>query len=174
MQNCVIIYQSRTGFTEKYARWIGEELGSESFPLCNVNLVHLDEYDLIIFGGGVRAGKIDGIKFVDKTRRQYPEKKMVIFATGAAPQADAAAIERVRGLNVPKNSGIPFFYLQSGFNFKMMHGMDKIIMSIAKAMLSRVKDQNGTAGETLAAMKNSYDHSSREFIEPLTSYVKSQ
>ncbi len=174
MENCVIIYQSRTGFTEKYARWIGEELGGESYPLCNVNLVHLDEYDLIIFGGGVRAGKIDGIRFVDKTCRQFPDKKIVIFATGAAPQNDAATVERVRSMNVPKNSGIPFFYLQSGFNYELMQGMDKIIIAIAKVMLGRVKNKDGMAREMLAAMQGSYDHSSRELIEPLISYVKSQ
>ncbi len=124
MKNCVVIYKSKTGFTEKYANWIAEELGCEAYPVENVNLVDLSKFDLIIYGGGVRAGRIDGIKFITKTRTRFLNKKLVIFATGGTPPRETEAIERVRTMNVPKNSGIPFFYFQSGFNYEKMKGMD--------------------------------------------------
>lgn len=173
MKNCVVIYKSKTGFTEKYANWVAEELNCDVYPLENVNLINLSEYELIIFGSGVRAGKMSGIKFIDKSRFDFPNKKLVIFATGATPQHEFEAIEKVRTMNVHENSGIPFFYFQSGFNYERMKGLDKLMLSMARVLLSRMKDKDGTQNEMVAAMKNSYDHSSRESIEPLVSYVRS-
>ena len=173
MEKCVVIYKSQTGFTEKYANWIAEELGCDTYPWENVNLIDLSEFDLIIFGGGVRAGRIGGIKFVDKTRNEFPNKKLVIFATGATPLHESEAIERVRTINVPKNSGIPFFYFQSGFNYERMKGLDKLLITMVRGIMSMMKDKDGKQNEMVSAMKNSYDHSSRESIEPLVSYVRS-
>lgn len=172
MENCVVIYKSKTGFTEKYANWIAEDLGCEAYPLENVNMINLSDYDLIIFGGGIRAGRIDGIGFVNKIRTRLPVKKLVIFATGGTPSNETDAIERVKSMNVPKNSGIPFFYFQSGFNYEKMKGMDRLLMNMVRGMMRRTKDKDGIQNEMTAAMKNSYDHSSREFVEPLVSYVK--
>ena len=134
MENCVVIYKSKTGFTEKYANWIAEALGCEVYPLENVNLVHLADYDVIIFGGGVRAGKINGVKFVETTRNSFPHKKLVFFATGAAPADESETVERVRKMNVPRNSAIPFFYFQSGFNYEKMKGFDRVIMTMVSVV----------------------------------------
>ena len=101
MGNYVVIYKSKTGFTEKYASWIAEELNCEKYPLENVSMVDLSDYDVIIFGGGVRAGKIGGIKFLNKTRVSLPNKRLVIFATGATPPDENEAINRVQNMNVP-------------------------------------------------------------------------
>ncbi|MEL7626453.1 MAG: flavodoxin domain-containing protein [Anaerolineaceae bacterium] len=173
MEKCVVIYKSKTGFTEKYANWIGEELQCEVYPVENSNLVHLQDYNLVIFGGGVRAGKIDGVKFIDKFRNSFSGKKLILFATGATPTNEIEAIERVRSMNVPRNSGIPFFYFSSGFNYEKMKGLDKFFMSIARGMMRRMKDNEDAQNSMVADMKNSYDHSSREYIKPLVDYVKS-
>jgi len=173
MGNYVVIYKSKTGFTEKYASWIAEELNCEKYPVENVNMVDLSDYDVIIFGGGVRAGKIGGIKFLNKTRMSLPNKRLVIFATGATPSDVTDAVERVRNSNVPRNSQIPFFYFQSGFNYEGMKGFDKLILTTFRNVMRRIKDKDGDQHAMLAAMKNSYDHSSRESIKPLVNYVKS-
>ncbi len=172
MENCVVIYKSKTGFTEKYANWIAEALGCEVYPLENINLVHLADYDVIIFGGGVRAGKINGVKFVETIRNSYPHKKLVVFATGAAPADESETVERIRKMNVPRNSAIPFFYFQSGINYEKMKGFDRVIMTMVRNVMRRTKDKDGTRDDMISAMKNSYDHSSRESIEPLVNDVR--
>ena len=43
MGNYVVIYKSKTGFTEKYASWIAEELNCEKYPLENVSMVDLSD-----------------------------------------------------------------------------------------------------------------------------------
>jgi len=54
-----------------------------------------------------------------------------------------------------------------------MKGFDKVIMTIIRGIMRRMKDKDGTQDGIAAAMKNSCDHSSRESIEPLVSYIRS-
>jgi menaquinone-dependent protoporphyrinogen IX oxidase len=171
MENVVVVYKSRTGFTDGYAHWIAEELGCEIYPLENVNLVNFSPFDMVIFGGGVRAGKIDGIHFIKKALKSCPEKQLVVFATGAAPQEDTEAAKRVQQGNIPANVEIPFFYFQSGINYERMKGVDKLIMSVVRMIMRGMKEKEGS-DQMVQAMKNSYDYSSRGYIEPLISYVR--
>ena len=142
MENVVVVFKSRTGFTDGYAHWIAEELGCEIYPLENVNLVNFSPFDMVIFGGGVRAGKIDGIHFIKKALKSCPEKQLVVFATGAAPQEDTEAAKRVQQGNIPANVEIPFFYFQSGINYERMKGVDKLIMSVVRMIMRGMKEKD--------------------------------
>ena len=42
----VVIYQSGTGFTAKYANWIAERLGCEAKAYKEVNPSELSDYDM--------------------------------------------------------------------------------------------------------------------------------
>ena len=60
----IIIYKSRTGFTKRYAQWIAEELTCEIADYSDISKVDLDNFDLIIYGSRVHAGKIDSLNKV--------------------------------------------------------------------------------------------------------------
>jgi menaquinone-dependent protoporphyrinogen IX oxidase len=51
----IVLYESKTGFTRKYAEWIAEELDAELFPLQearrSIDAAKLQDYDAVIFGG---------------------------------------------------------------------------------------------------------------------------
>ena len=47
----VVIYNSQTGFTKRYAEWIAEETGADCFELNEAKKKSMDEYDAIVFGG---------------------------------------------------------------------------------------------------------------------------
>ena len=51
----IVIYNSQTGFTKKYADWITEAAGCEAVPLKKVRKVKLAEYDAIVFGSWCMA-----------------------------------------------------------------------------------------------------------------------
>ena len=53
----LVIYQSSTGFTQKYANWIAEELSSEAKELKKVTLNDLQNADRIIV---MEEGRING------------------------------------------------------------------------------------------------------------------
>ena len=57
MERTVVVYTSKYGATEKYARWIGEELDCPVYSLDNFSKAQLDSFDNIIYGGGVQIGR---------------------------------------------------------------------------------------------------------------------
>ena len=57
----IIVYQSKTGFTKKYAEWMAEVLNCMTVTFKK-DMKNLNEYDLIIFGGGIMAGKVNGLE----------------------------------------------------------------------------------------------------------------
>ncbi|MBU5590156.1 flavodoxin domain-containing protein [Clostridium sp. MSJ-4] len=168
----VVIYKSNTGFTQKYSEWISEALGCTAISLSETNSLNLNQYDIIIFGGGMHAGKINGIKFIKDNLSAFKDKQIVIFATGGtAPIPEE--VEKFRKNNVPENENLPFFYFQSGMNYEKMKGADKMLMGILKIMLKMSKNKSDVERGTEEAIKNSYDYSSRQQIDPLLKYVKS-
>ena len=65
----VVIYKSKTGFTKKYAKWISEELSSDIFDISKVTANMLTAYDTVIYGGGLYAMGISGVKLITKNLR---------------------------------------------------------------------------------------------------------
>ena len=57
----LVLYQSKTGNTEKYANDIAKRVNADIFPLKRFKAKKLSEYDTIVFGGWVKGGKIQGI-----------------------------------------------------------------------------------------------------------------
>lgn len=53
----IVVYQSKTGYTKKYAQWLYESLACPLKPLKDLKEDDLKGCDLIIYGGGVYASK---------------------------------------------------------------------------------------------------------------------
>jgi len=49
----LILYKSKTGYTKKYGEWIKDELSADCFEVSTINSSILDNYDTIIYGGGL-------------------------------------------------------------------------------------------------------------------------
>ena len=58
----IVVYESKYGSTERYAKWIGEELGCRVSNISEVSLEELLTYDNIVFWGWLHAGTIKGLK----------------------------------------------------------------------------------------------------------------
>ena len=55
----IIVYESKTGFTKKYADMLAAKTGLKVFPVKEISKVGKDEE--IIFLGWMKAGKIQGL-----------------------------------------------------------------------------------------------------------------
>ena len=71
MERTIVIYKSKYGATDRYAAWIGEELDCPVVELENFDKKSIDEYDNIIYGGGVHAGGIRGWEDFKKIIKPY-------------------------------------------------------------------------------------------------------
>ena len=57
----IIIYNSQTGFTKRYAQWIAEAAGADCLALSDAKKKDLTAYEAIIYGGWACAGSISKI-----------------------------------------------------------------------------------------------------------------
>ena len=73
----IVIYNSQTGFTKRYAEWIAEATGADCLALSAAKAKNLADYDAIIFGGWACAGNIElGGIYIDALM-QYQQNKLV-------------------------------------------------------------------------------------------------
>ena len=118
----LVIYRSKTGFSERYAQSIARELNARLINMKEVTVELLRDYDLIIYGAGIYAGIIAGYKKIRKMLAKANKEKLVLFAVGAAPKEAYATIERMWRLNIKESElkTLPHFYLQGGIAYERL------------------------------------------------------
>ncbi|MBQ7702962.1 MAG: hypothetical protein IJT40_01160, partial [Firmicutes bacterium] len=157
MQDTIVIYKSKYGTAEQYARWIAEELQCEVKELDEVTKDDIRENSNIIFGGGVHAGGIEGRdRFVKLTKKYFknwfyaahdsnadyqpslykPTKNIVVFAVGIGLQ-DQQAREDLRYVNFDKKwlRQVECYYLDGRFDPEKVKGGDKAVIGLTLKMI---------------------------------------
>lgn len=130
----IVVYRSKYGYTKKYAEWLAESLGCDIKE--NASLADIAGYDVIIFGGGIYAGRINGIKLIAKNYGKLAGKKLVLFAAGSgAGRADELEAFWEKALDKTVRENVPHFYLRSGLNYSRLGRLDKFMMDMLKKML---------------------------------------
>ena len=119
----IVTYQSKTGFTKRYAQWIGEELSCECKELTSVDATQLADYDLVIHGGWIMAGMVKGLEKV----KSFHPRKLMVFGVGFTDEKEA---DTKSWIEANKLSGIPFFYYQGGMNPEKMGAVGKTIVKM--------------------------------------------
>lgn len=81
----IVLYRSKYGSTKNYANWIAEELSCEAMDAKGLDVGILEDYDTIIYGGGLYAEIIAGVSLITKNIDKLSDKKLVVFTTGLTP-----------------------------------------------------------------------------------------
>ncbi|MCL2032516.1 MAG: flavodoxin domain-containing protein [Methanomassiliicoccaceae archaeon] len=81
MTNKAVVYSSKLGKTKKIAAYIAKELNADLFDLKKQTAINLSEYNHIIFGTGIHAGKPYRplVEFLEKNKEQFTGKKRSLF-----------------------------------------------------------------------------------------------
>ena len=79
-KNSIVLYKAACGFTKKYAEWIAEKLQCDCVEISTYDFNK--DYKTIIFGGGLYAGKINGIKTLIKNYDKIKDKELIVFTVG--------------------------------------------------------------------------------------------
>ncbi len=169
----LVTYQSVTGFTQQYARWIADALDCAVMDLRSVSAGAIPEHGTVIFGGRFHAGQVDGLKKAKELFARSAAERLVVFATGASPHTAADMIEQAwsRNLSPDESARIPHFYMPGGLRYEQMPLGDKLMMKVFAAMVKRKKDKSAYDTAMEQALASSYDLSSRDHIQPLVSCV---
>lgn len=81
----IVIYNSQTGFTKRYAQWIAEATGADCVELSAAKKKSLTAYEAIIFGGWACAGSISKISWFKNNIDKWADKKLIAFCVGGSP-----------------------------------------------------------------------------------------
>ena len=162
----LVLYQSYTGYTRRYAQWISEALIADILPLKEATSALLRDADLVIFGGSIRGSIISGQDKMKKLTKSAGGKAVLYFAVGLRP--DRPRTRRLlRRNNFGSESTVPLFYFQGGLNKDALTSGDRTMLAIYQAMLKRRHSIHPEDAELLQLMCYPSDFSSREQIRPL-------
>lgn len=169
----VVIYKSRTGFSRAYAEWIARDLGADIFELQDVTAEKITEYDNLVFGAGLYASGIGGIRFITGNLDKFENMKIAVFATGATPPREED-IEKIKKANFEEwqLEKIRFFYLRGGFDYSKLSPVYKAIMTLFKIKLRLTAGVNPDAKAMLASYERPMDFTDERNIKPLVEYIQ--
>lgn len=180
----IVVYTSKTGFTKKYAEWIAEELECEARELKGLTAARLLEYDCIIYGGGLMAGKVGGFdkiklladleNFAGDDSKGDVRRHFILFATGSTPQDMPGTIEKIKDQNVADGEAVEkIYYFEGGLDYENMGFMGRSMIKMMRKTVLKKKDITEEEKWLMSRIEKSYDGTDREYIKPLVEYIKS-
>ena len=169
----IVIYNSQTGFTKRYAQWIAEKTNGECVEFSKAKKTNLESYDAIIFGGWAVAGSISKLKWFKKNISKWNSKKLVAFCCGASP-IDNPEIEQTLPKNFTEDElkKVRWFYCPGGLDYDKMPATSKALMKMFIKTLDVKKDKTKEEIEQIRIMSSSYDISDIKYIDPIIDYLK--
>ncbi len=171
--NFTILYNSKTGFTRKYAQLLAEELGCAALPLGDAP-ADLSQYAAVAFGRRLHAGVVDGWKKAQKLLNSRGAKKLVVFATGAMPNGAGEQIRKVweQNLTPGELDAVPHFYLQAGLCLEKLGAGDRAMLKVAGWAMGRKKAKTPEDQAFQDAISRSYDISDPKYIRPVADCLR--
>lgn len=169
----IVIFSSKTGNTERYARWIAEELGTKAVPANDMKVKELLNYDTIIYGGGIYAERINGIKFIKKNLKKLQGKRIAVFTNGLSPD-EKGPIDKVKEKNFSPDElkHIDFFYMRGAFDMEKLPFKEKMMMTMVRKMMKEGENLKEDEKMLLDAINEPVDHVNRENIKGIIIAIK--
>lgn len=172
MEKTAIVYRSKSGFTEKYARWIAEAVDGDLLDGRNIKAEELAKYSTIVYGGGLYAVGINGLKLITDHMDLLKGKKIIVFGVCASP-CRPEIVEEVKNKNLTaeQQEVIEFYLLRGGFDKKKLTFVDKILMQILKISLKNKKELTPDERGMLNAYTTPVDFTSKKLVDPIVNSI---
>lgn len=168
MKKSAVIYRSKYGSTLQYARWIAEELGAELIEQTQVPVSALQEFELIVYGGGVYGGKVRGLDILHNAKC----RNVIVFTVGLEDPAKAGygkmeeEIHSHKGLEHAK-----IFHLRGAMEFKRLRPFDK--RAVSWVMKAHKNPSEIKEIDRLTAPEAKLDFITPQAVQPIVDYAKS-
>lgn len=161
----MVIYNSQTGFTKRYAQWIAEAAGAKCLELSVAKRRDLSDYDAIVFGSWACAGGVSKLGWFKGNIDKWSDKKLIAFCVGAGPSA-TPDVEKALKQNFGELN-VSAFYCPGGLNYDIMPAPSKLAMKMLVKVLSAKKNKTEDDETMIKMISSSYDISDRKYIEPI-------
>lgn len=173
MHTGIIIYQSKYGATEKYAKWLAKATGYEYIETPKASISEIVKYEEIILCGGIYASGIAGLGFLKKNYSRLSNKRTAVFCVGASP-FDQKAFEELRAFNLKGElKNIPLFYGRGAWNEEKMSFKDRTLCRLLqKAVAKKAPNELEPWMKALmCAAGQKCDWTDKAYLTPLIEYI---
>lgn len=138
----LVLYSSNTGSTKAYAEEIARRTFADIYPIKKFKMKNIDQYDCLIYGGWIDAGKITGIDEFLGDWDYMSDKDVIVFSVGMSypsPEGKKTIID----LNLLNLYHLRYYQLQGNFDLsKLGFWMRKKI----ELMIKNTPPRNGQPG----------------------------
>lgn len=175
MAKIAVIYKTKYGSTEKYARWIAEETGADLYKSSQITPAQMETYDVIVYGGGLYAVNMLGISLIKNNFQKIKDKKLVIFSVGISPETqEALASVKDKNFTPEMQASIYFFHLRGALNYDKMSPKHRFMMHMVKSMIEKKKpeERDEDSKNILETYGRPVDFVDRESIGPIVRCIK--
>ena len=159
----IVVYQSGTGFTQKYANWIAEELGCEAKEYKKIKPEEVASFDMVIYGGWIFAGMVFGY---DKIKPLNLEN-LLVFGVGMSVPSEELLSKIAEQNGISKDC---LFYFEGGYNPGKLGFFKKLIMNMIKKTIEKKEEKTPEDIHMLESF-NGVDNTNKEAIKPLLEVV---
>lgn len=164
----IVVYESQTGFTKRYAKWIAEAAGADCLSLTEAKRKDMAPYEAIVFGGWACAGSISKMSWLKARINQWPDKKLIAFCVGGSPIDNPEIIPTLQqNFTKAQRERVSVFYCPGGFNYEKMSLPSKLMMKLFIKALKAKKNPTEAEKEMAEMISTSYDLSDRKYIQPI-------
>lgn len=155
----LVVYKSRYGATEQYAKWISEALGVPLKIADDITPQQIACNDYIIAGSSIYMGKILLKDWLKKNADLLKTKRLILFIVGAAPPEQKAKTEQYFTDNIPKElqCRASCFYLQGKSIHKELSLLDKLLLKAGAQFAPTADDKKAMLTEFNAIKKENID-----------------
>ena len=172
MKKIAVIYKSKYGTTEQYAKWIAEELGATLLEESKVKPAQLADYDVVVYGGWLFASKISGVQLVIANEC----KALVVFMVGIM-DPETVDTQSILSQNFKPEflEKIKVFHLRGGINDEKLSFVHKNMLSMVINHAKKKAPSERTAEERSiveASSGSKSDFTDKASIAPLVEYVR--
>ncbi len=180
MSNTAVLFKSHYGATRLYAQHIAQSLGADLYDLDKVKKVDFEKYDTLVYGGGIYAGSVNGLKKLKKDAEKLKDKNLAVFSVGLG---DPTVASEARTILNSVNKALPkelmdhahVFSFRGSLEWNKLSFMHRTMMKMVNNILKKKKDEDLSDGErdTLNNFGKDIDHTNLASAAPLIDYVLS-
>lgn len=180
MSETAILFKSRYGATKLYAQHVAQSLGADIYDLDKEKKVDFEKYDTLVYGGGIYAGSINGLKRLKKNADMLKGKSLIIFSVGLGdPTVAAEARTIINSVNkaLPKElmDRTHIYSFRGSLEWNKLSFMHRTMMKMVNNILKKKKEEDLSDSErdTLNNFGKDVDLTNLASAAPLIDYVLS-
>ena len=169
----IILYKSKYGTTEKYAKWLSQATGFDCEDVKNFSSAGLENYETVIFGSGIYASHMTGLSFLRKHWEKLQEKDVAVFCVGAAPYEEKDFNELCAENLRDELSGVPCFYCRGAIDMNTLNFTDRLM---CKMLVKAVEKKDPALyipieQALIEASKGKCDWTDKAYLTPVINFI---